>query len=346
MIRVLLLADTHCGFDLPANPRVQRRRRGHDFQRNYLQALEPAMRGEVDLVVHGGDLFYRARIPPHVIELGLAPLVAVAARGVPVFLVPGNHERGRIPRHLWTAHPNLHIFDSPRTYWITAQGKRIALAGFPFIYSGRDRFLELVAATGHPDEPADLKLLCAHLAVEGAQVGAHNFTFRSGADVVRGADISSDFAAVLSGHIHRHQVLTQDLAGRPLAAPVLYPGSVERTSFAEREEEKGYMLLEFEADGVPPGYIADLCFIPLHARPMVQVEVRVHQRGRGAILADLRDQIGELDPQSVVRVRQADSHGPSPLPLSAADLRALAPPEMNIQWAGRFSRAASSPDVP
>ena len=31
MIRVLLLADTHLGFDLPSKPRVERRRRGPDF---------------------------------------------------------------------------------------------------------------------------------------------------------------------------------------------------------------------------------------------------------------------------------------------------------------------------
>ena len=43
---------------------------------------------------------------------------------------------------------------------------------------------------------------------------------------------------MLAGHIHRHQVLTQDLGGRPLGAPVFYPGSVERTAFAEEGESK------------------------------------------------------------------------------------------------------------
>jgi DNA repair exonuclease SbcCD nuclease subunit len=49
---------------------------------------------------------------------------------------------------------------------------------------------------------------------------------------------------VLCGHIHRAQVLNRDLAARPLAAPVLYPGSIERTSAAERFEEKGYLRIE------------------------------------------------------------------------------------------------------
>ena len=81
-IRILLLADTHLGFDLPFRPRVERRRRGHDFFANTERALEPALRGEVDPVVHGGDLFYRTRVPPALVELALAPLLRVAQAGV------------------------------------------------------------------------------------------------------------------------------------------------------------------------------------------------------------------------------------------------------------------------
>jgi len=66
---MLFLADTHLGFDYPFRPRVQRRRRRPDFFRNYELALRPAHRREVDLVVHGGDVFYRSKVPP---ELGIS----------------------------------------------------------------------------------------------------------------------------------------------------------------------------------------------------------------------------------------------------------------------------------
>jgi hypothetical protein len=42
MVKVLLLADTHLGFDQPQRPRVERRRRGPDFFANTRRALEPA----------------------------------------------------------------------------------------------------------------------------------------------------------------------------------------------------------------------------------------------------------------------------------------------------------------
>jgi hypothetical protein len=34
LIRTLLIADTHLGFDLPFRPRIKRRRRGPDFFAN------------------------------------------------------------------------------------------------------------------------------------------------------------------------------------------------------------------------------------------------------------------------------------------------------------------------
>lgn len=332
MIRALLLADTHCGLDLPMHPRVQRRRRGHDFQANFLRALAPALRGEVDLVVHGGDLFYRARLPPSVVELGLGPLVQVAERGVPVFLVPGNHERSRIPRHLWAAHPNLHIFEAPTTFTCRVQGHTTARSGFPFVRHARDRFPERVAATGHSETSADLKLLCAHLAIQGAQVGIQNYTFRSGPEVVRGADIPADFAAVLSGHIHRGQILRRDLHGRPLGAPVIYPGSVERTSFAERQERKGHFILEFAPRPGGPGILAEARFLALPARPMVEITLGENGSDRRSLLKEAWRKLRQLDPHAVVRVRISRSHnGPVTAPLSSKNLRSLAPPEMNIE---------------
>jgi DNA repair exonuclease SbcCD nuclease subunit len=41
LIRILLIADTHLGFDLPFRPRIKRRRRGLDFFANFERALMP-----------------------------------------------------------------------------------------------------------------------------------------------------------------------------------------------------------------------------------------------------------------------------------------------------------------
>ena len=77
-IRILLLADTHLGFDMPRKPRIERRRRGEEFFNNYLLALRPAIDMEIDVVVHAGDLFYRSRVGEAVVAKAFEPLLKIA----------------------------------------------------------------------------------------------------------------------------------------------------------------------------------------------------------------------------------------------------------------------------
>jgi exonuclease SbcD len=258
-VRVLFVSDTHLGFDRPARPRVTRRRRGPDFFENFERALEPVRTGEVDVVVYGGDLLFRSRVPGWLVVEALAPLKRVAASGVTVLIVPGNHERGRLPYPLFALDDRLHLFDRPRTFVLEARGVRAAFAGFPYTREIRHRFREVVAAASSEAPPADVRVLCMHHSVEGATGGPGNFTFRSGDDVVRIADLPHDVAVTLCGHIHRHQVLRP--AGRP---PVIHAGSVERTSIAEAPETKGSVVLQLTRDGLGAWE-----FRPLPVRPMV-----------------------------------------------------------------------------
>ena len=243
-LRLLFLSDTHLGLDLPGRPRVERPRRGDDLFASFERALEPAVRGEAGVVVHGGDLFYRSRVPAWLAARVFARLADLADAGVDLFWVPGNHERGAVPRELLLTHPRVRVFDRPRTFLLSRDGVTLALAGFPYAPRIRDDVPALLGATAAASVPADVRLLCLHQAVEGATVGPSDFVFRSGVDVVRGSDVPPGFAALLSGHIHRAQVLARDLSGRPLAAPVLFAGSTDRVSFAERFEPKGSFLLE------------------------------------------------------------------------------------------------------
>lgn len=336
-LRVLLLADTHLGFDLPWKPRVERRRRGPDFFANYERALAPAPAGDVDLVVHGGDVLFRSKVPSRLVQMAFEPLMRVADAGVPVVVVPGNHERSAIPYPLLASHPAVHILHDPRTVCLEIRGLRVALAGFPFDRDVRERFVELLDATGWRATPADVRLLCLHQTVEGARVGPVGYTFRRGADVIRGRDLPAGFAAVLTGHIHRRQVLTSDLAGRPLAAPVLYPGSIERTSAAERDEPKGYMTLEI-APGDDGGRLDAWTFHELPARPMIDVDLDPAGLDHRRLTARLKRLLAEIDPDAVVRVRLAGvPEGEAREALRAAVVRDLAPATMTltVQWPRR-----------
>jgi DNA repair protein SbcD/Mre11 len=310
-VRVLFVSDTHIGFDSPTRPRVVRHRRGDDFFQNFVRALEPARAGEVDVVVHGGDLLYRSRVPAWLAETALAPLRRVASSGVPVLLLPGNHERGRLPCPLLAVHEHLHVFDRPRSVVLEARGVRVAFVGFPYTHDIRRRFPQVLAEASCNDSAADIRVLCLHQCIEGATCGPGNFTFRFRADVIRTSDLPRDVAVTLSGHIHRHQVLRP--AGRP---PVIYAGSIERTSFAEAPEVKGFVVLQLTDSG-----LASFEFRPLPARPMVTRRVFFGDANAMEVYARLAAVIQSTPDDAVVQLRVT---GAMPATLTAAALRAIA----------------------
>ncbi len=326
-VRILLLADTHLGFDLPVRPRVERRRRGHDFLANYALALQPALDGEVDLVVHAGDVFDRPGVITSVAFQAFEPLRRVADRGVPVCIVPGNHERSRLPHLHVAAHPRIHVFDVPRTFSFDIRGTRVALAGFPYERRNvRAGFRTVVEATGWRQVRAEHRLLCVHHCVEGATVGPVDYMFTTADDVIRPREVPASFAALLSGHIHRHQVLTTDRWGQPLPVPVLYPGSIERTALAEIGEPKGCLVVTLGSGGM------QWEFRPLPARPMLRHDLAVEGWTPDALDDAIRAHLHAAPPDAILALRIVGPLSPAHRAcLSAPRLRALAPPTMNVE---------------
>lgn len=326
-VRVVLVADTHLGFDLPLRPRVERRRRGNDFFANYHRVLDHVVRTRPQAFVHGGDFFFRSRVAPEIADRAYTALAVIADLGVPVVVVPGNHDRSRLPSSIWLAHRNIHVLDRPRTMLIDAHDMRLAIGGFPFARGDiRASLPRLLQQTGIERADAGIRLLCMHQTVAGARVGPNGFEFRSGPDVVRPSSLPRTLTAVLAGHIHRAQVLE---AGD--GPPVIYAGSIERTSFAERNEPKGFFDLTFAAGRARAAFVAEATFVALPTRPMLDLNVPhdVAPEDLGPFL--VRASRG-CHPDAVVRITAADHADPRVThQLTAPFLRSLFPPTTNVQ---------------
>jgi DNA repair exonuclease SbcCD nuclease subunit len=244
-----------------------------------------------------------------------------------VLVVPGNHERARVDVPLLLRHPNLHVLAQPRTVVLPCAGTRIAFGGFGYERGGvRARFPDALARTGLLASRADIRVLCMHHCVEGATCGPGDFTFRDAADVVRARDLPAGVAVVFTGHIHRHQFLERDRAGGSLPAPVLYPGSVERTSFAEKDETKGFAVAELEPDDHGRGQLARWTFHPLPARPMVVADIPVLGATRRAVEHAVAEALQAAPADAVLRLRLNGTPSADAAPaLRAETLRAQAP---------------------
>jgi DNA repair exonuclease SbcCD nuclease subunit len=336
-LRIVFLADTHLGFDYPIKPRVQRRRRGPDFFDNFHRVLDYARRIRPDLVLHGGDLFFRARIPQKIVDLVYEDLFDFAQAGIPIVIVPGNHERSILPASLFLNHPNIFIFDKPATFNFSLDGVKVSLSGFPCQHNNvREKFSGLLSASGWHEINHGAKFLCLHQTIEGSQVGPSNYTFRTGMDVIPQRALPLDATAVLSGHIHRRQILGDRMEGEMRIPPVVYPGSIERTSFAERHERKGFYEIEISQSTSGDWLIDRLDFIQLPARPMVDLYLD-HDLSVDMLKPHIQDHIAELADDSIVRFKCSPDLDPQVKEqVTSALLREIMPDTMNYQFSADF----------
>lgn len=271
-VHLIFLSDTHLGFDYPLRPRAGICHRGEDFFRNFQMVLNFALDVRPDLVIHGGDLFFRSRVPGAIIDRTYQILNRFVRSGIPLCIVPGNHERSVLPQPLLIRHPNLLIFNRPRTYSIQGAQGTLSLTGFPYYGSGiRKNFTKILKTAGWENSLDHLRILCLHQLIAGATAGPHGYRFNTGSDVIRHADLPGDAHTILAGHIHRRQELSIHLKERRIPLPVFYAGSTERTSFAEKDERKGFYHLIFHHQQLSGWHLEQKLFIPLPARPMVDL---------------------------------------------------------------------------
>ncbi len=268
ILRLGVLSDTHLGMGWNARTaRSRLKRRGEDHWRCYRAALAGIRAAKVDGILHLGDLCYRSRIPQGVFSQALEPLLDCCREGLPVALLPGNHERSRIPQSLFDEDPLLHIFHRPGVLEWDLQQISLKIMGIPFVREAAVQVPLLQKDCRARREPGTLHLLLLHQLLSQSRVGPAGYRFRPGGEVIDWQALSPGWDLVLSGHLHRAQLLSAE--GRP---PVLFPGSTERTSFAEVDEQKGFCLLDWSIEALRSGRITqpELHWLPLPARHQVR----------------------------------------------------------------------------
>lgn len=331
-LKILFFADTHLGFDYPLRTKMDIRRRGPDFFNNFHRILNYAEQSRPDFLVHGGDFFFRSKVPQVIVDMAYSALFDFVNRtGIPIYIVPGNHERSRLPQSIYLAHPLINVFNRPCIYQFEKEDIKTNLYGFPFFRGDiRGQFTALLKQCGWGRNPADIHLIILHQAVDGAQVGPANYTFRNKQDVININDIPPSATAVLSGHIHRRQVL---YAG---SVPFIYPGSIERTSFAEKDEQKGIFEITFAPAKNFQWKVNRLKFIRLPSRPMYYIHLN-GETTEDAIKNALTHQCKYLPEDSIVCLKRSTGYHNKSIP-TVSFIRSLLPRSFNLHIAPEFYR--------
>lgn len=294
--KILHTADSHVGADLPTHPRWPGPRRGDDFIESFNCVLRRARADQVDLLIHAGDLYDSPTPSNSAILAAVLPLRTLADEGVAILIVPGNHERYLLPASPFLVHPNITIVQGPCSHVYARGDTRILVAAVPCIRRGAGAtFAAALEKTGWRDHEADARVLVAHQAFDSAVCGPADYRFpKKSPDVVSRESIPPEFDYVAAGHIHRHQKLRP--ADR-LTPRIVYAGSNDRITFAERDEPKGCVLIELDSTGLTHRFIG-------HAvRPMSVWPIAISGFDKGRLLSQIDDIVMALPPRAIAEIR-------------------------------------------
>ncbi len=290
-------ADTHLGFEITridqSDPQGRRKRADHIF-RNFLTVLDHTRDIEADLLIHSGDLFNKYYIPREILDELVQPVMNLARSGTRILIIPGNHERSEFPFDLFHGSSGIIVFDQPKSLSFNLNGYSVGIAGFPFIPKDSKRtFLRALQDTEYHHLRTDFNLLVTHQAFDQACVGPADFVFRTGRpDTVSRQIVPPDFEYIAAGHIHRYQVLDHPL--KP-GIKFVYPGSTQRISFAEMNEEKGFVEGEVLDNRI------ETRFVPLAVYDMEIVEIQAGDLSPEECREVIRNQFWRFDEDLVVR---------------------------------------------
>jgi len=296
-MKIIHFADLHLGVENYGrpDPATGLSTRVNDFLNVFDELVDYALEIRADLVIFCGDA-YRTREPTQTQQRELARRIGrLASNNVPVFLLVGNHDLpNAIGRATATeifdtlAVRNVYVAAKPDIYKITTAGGPIQIVAIPWLRrSGlltreearnldieqvnrklQEALTQVIAEKTVALDPALPAVLAAHLWVTGARAGSEMRMVMGQEPAVLISNIATpayDYVAL--GHIHQRQVLAED-------PPVVYAGSLERIDFGEKDDEKGFYVVDIRDSGDGKRR-ASYEFHPVKARRFLTIEVEL-----------------------------------------------------------------------
>jgi exonuclease SbcD len=269
-MRIIHFADLHLGMETygTVDPATGLSTRLIDVLKALDQVVEYAVENSVDLIIFCGDA-YKNRDPSQTQQREFAKRLRwLSDNGIPVFLLVGNHD---LPNAIGRANA-VEIFDTlsvnqiyvgnrPDIYKISTGQGVVQIVALPWlkrsallsreesknlsIEQANDlmqemmtrRLLDLVSEL----DPKLPSVLVGHVSVSTAKPGSERSMVMGRDPVLLLGNVAVPaFDYVALGHVHRHQVLQEN-------PPVVYAGSLERFDFGDEGEDKGFYVIDVEA---------------------------------------------------------------------------------------------------
>ena len=234
-----------------------------DDQRHVLDQIVAHIKDEaVDAVIIAGDIYDRSVPPAAAVCLLDEVLNTICSElGVPVILIPGNHdgaERLRFGSNQ-LSQAGLHIIGDldqiTQPVVLSKNGCDVSFYGIPYndpesvrnhfsvdVSSHDEAHQYLVEQIDSVKAANNINVLISHCFIDGAEESESERPLSiGGADRVS-VEPFKTFDYVALGHLHNPQYKGEE--------HIRYSGSILKYSFSEQRQQKGVTLVEMQADGL------------------------------------------------------------------------------------------------
>ncbi len=274
-MKILHTADIHLGSNTYGriDPETGLNTRLLDFKRCFEFMVRRGLDEAIDLFLFCGDAYRTADPTPTQQKVFAECLKPLSDAGIPIVMITGNHDH---PVSFGKASAldifgyisgDVRLFRKPEKALIETRSGPLQLLAMPWpirsMLLSKDEhrkkspleirdlieqlYVGFIETTVKELDPALPTVLAGHFSVQGSEVAgsertsliAHEPKFTPG----QLAPPPIDYVAL--GHIHRFQDRRTD----PEAPPVVYCSSIERITFKEADDPKGFVLVNIEPDG-------------------------------------------------------------------------------------------------
>jgi exonuclease SbcD len=297
-MRILHFSDVHIGVENygSTDPDTGLSSRLTDFLATFDEVVDYALDNAVDLVLFAGDA-YKSRDPSQTHQREFARRIArLSQADMPVFLLLGNHDLPHIASRATAldifhtlAVPGVTIGDRLDTYLIQTRNGPLQVIALPWIRRSaflareetrnltidqinqqlQERVTNLLAWQTQALDPTIPAVIVAHVSLNTAKTSSEQSMLLGRDPIIMQSALahpSLDYVAL--GHIHKHQVLSQN-------PRVAYSGSLERIDFGEENDDKGFCLIDLDPLKPQGQRLSDFTFHHVKARPFLTIEVKV-----------------------------------------------------------------------
>lgn len=252
-MRIIHVSDTHIGFSAyrKMDPETGINQREMDIYRRFAEFADKAIEIHPDVVIHSGDLFDSVRPSNRAISVALDNLARITQAGIPVVVIAGNHSTPRLRETGSVFKIMEHVRGLRAVYsGIYERVVQDDLTIHAVPHNEGDALFEQLEKV-RPDGDARYNVQTLHAGVSGLNVfkmGEFNET------IVPSSYLRPEMDYIALGHFHNYSSAANN---------AWYAGSIERLTFAEADEPKGFVVVELDTKKHR--------FVKLAAREMVDL---------------------------------------------------------------------------